>query len=100
MSTSITNDPDANGRVTGLMNQVLSPVETPPAVKHRLRDEILEVARQRAENTVRLERDRRAHTWIIGAAIGTVVAVAGGVWLVLRNRLMNDSGSTGEGAGN
>jgi len=100
VSTSITNDPDVNGRVTGLMNQVLSPVEAPPAVKRRLRDEILEVARQRAENTVRLERDRRAHTWIIGAAIGTVVAVAGGVWLVLRNRLMNDSGSTGEGTGN
>lgn len=86
---------EADGKVTGLINEALAPVETPPAVKRRLRDEILEVARQRAESTVRVEPDRRAVTWVVGAAVGTVVAVASGVWWVLRNRLVADSTKAG-----
>ena len=98
MSTDTTSGLEENGQVTGLINEALAPVEPPPAVKQRLRDEILQVARQRAEKAVRLEPDRRPATWVIGAAVGTVVAVASGVWWVLRNRMLDDSSTPGRGA--
>lgn len=98
MSTDITSGPEADGQVAGLINEALAPVEPPTAVKQRLRDEILQVARQRAERAVQLEPDQRPATWVIGVAVGTVLAVASGVWWVLRNRMMGGSGTPGRGA--
>jgi hypothetical protein len=100
MSTHMTNDLEnkEDGQVAGLINEALAPVEAPAAVKRRLRDEILEVARQKTEKTIRLEPDKRASTWVIGAAVGTIVALASGVWLVLRNRMLDDSGTPGREA--
>ena len=91
MSIDVANDVETDGQVTELMNRALAPVEAPAAVKRRLRDEILEAARLSAEGAVRLERNRRVGTWVIGAALGTAVAVASGVWLVLRKHLAGDS---------
>ena len=95
----MTNDLDnSDGQVTGLINEALAPVEPPPAVKRRLRDEILEVARLRAEQTVQLEPDKRAPGWVVGAAVGAAVALASGVWLVIRNRLLDSSAESGRAA--
>jgi hypothetical protein len=70
---------------------VLAPVRPPPAVKRRLRDEILEETRQRLSQDVRIEPEKPTARWVIRVAVTSAVAIAGAVLLVARGRLSGRS---------
>ena len=89
---------DQASELAGQMHDALAPVRPPPAVKRRLRDEILDVAQQRMAQDVRIESNSRGREWMIGAALGSVVALAGGILVVVRNRLLDRPDGTRQGA--
>jgi hypothetical protein len=89
---------DQASELAGQMHDALAPVRPPPSVKRRLRDEILDVAQQRMAQDVRIESDSRGREWMIGAALGSVVALVGGIIVVLRNHLLDRPDGTRQGA--
>lgn len=79
--------------LAGQVKEALTPVKAPPSVRDRLRDEVVEVAQRRLCQDVRVESPPPRREWAIGAAIGSAVALIGGVLYLLRSRMQGPSQS-------
>ncbi len=77
--------------LAGQVKEALAPVKAPPSVKDKLRVELVEIAQHRQSQDVRVESPPRRREWAIGAAIGSVVALASGVLCLLRSRMQGPS---------
>ena len=77
--------------LAGQVREALTPVKAPASVRDRLRDEVVEVAQRRLCQDVRVESPPRRREWAIGAAIGSAVALIGGVLYLLRSRMQGPS---------
>jgi len=77
--------------LAGQVKEALAPVKAPPAVKDRLRVELVEVAQHRQLQDLRVEPPSRRREWAMGATIGSVVALLGGALYLLRSRLQGPS---------
>ncbi len=76
--------------LAGQVKDALAPVKAPPAVRDKLRVELLEVAEHHQRQDVRVEAPPRHRAWVIGAA----VALAGGVLHLLRSRTSGKESGT------
>jgi len=77
--------------LAGQVKEALTPVRAPPAVRDRLRDEVVEVAQRRVCQDVRVESTNRRREWAFGAAIGSAMALIGWALHVLRSRMHKPS---------
>ena len=77
--------------LAGQVKEILAPVKAPPAVRDRLREEVVEVAQRRLCQDVRVEPPPRRREWAIGAVVGSVMALVGGVLYLLRSRMQGPS---------
>ena len=77
--------------LAGQVKEALAPVKAPPSVKDKLRVELVEIAQHRQSQDMRVESPPRRREWAIGAAIGSVVALASGVVYLLRSRMQGPS---------
>ena len=77
--------------LAGQVKEALTPVKAPASVRDRLRDEVVEVAQRRLCQDIRVESPPRRREWAIGAAIGSAVALIGGVLYLLRSRMQGPS---------
>lgn len=73
--------------LAGQVKEALAPVKAPPSVKDKLRVELVEIAQHRQCQDVRVEAPSRRREWALGAAIGSAVALVGGVLYLLRSRI-------------
>jgi len=70
----------------GQIQEVLAPRKPASAFRHQLRWELLEMAQGHPDRDVSLAESPAPRELIIGAAIGSVVALAGGIVYLLRTR--------------
>ncbi len=95
VSTEAEDEPGVS-ELAGQVREALAPVRAPSSVRDKLRVELLEVAQHRQCQDVRVEPPSRRGEWAIGAAIGSAVALAGGVLYLLRCRLQGTSPADGK----
>lgn len=74
--------------LAGQVKEALTPVAPPASVKDRLRSELLLIVEQRTRRELVVEPIPRRRKWAIGAAVGSVLALAGGALYWLRNRTL------------
>jgi hypothetical protein len=86
ISTRAEDEPEVI-ELAGQVREALAPVKAPPSVRDKLRVELLEVAQHRQSQDMRVESPPRRREWALGAAIGSMVALVGGVLYLLRVRL-------------
>jgi hypothetical protein len=86
ISTDAEGDPEVI-ELAGQVKEALTPVKAPPAVRDKLRVELVEVAQHRQCQDVLVESPSRRREWAIGAAIGSAVALVGGVLYLLRSHI-------------
>jgi hypothetical protein len=72
--------------LAGQIQEVLAPRKPTSAFRHHLRWELLEMAQGHPDRDVSLAESAAPRELIIGAAIGSVVALAGGIVYLLRTR--------------
>jgi hypothetical protein len=92
VSTEAEDEP-AVIELAGQVREVLAPVKAPSSVRDKLRVELLEVAQHRQRQDLRVESPSRRREWVLGAAIGSAVALASGVLYLLRSRMQGPSPS-------
>jgi hypothetical protein len=73
-------------RLAGRVKEALAPVHPSPSFKGKLRADLAEMARYRKSRNVVLEVPSRPRELLIGAAIGSAVALAGGIAYLIRVR--------------
>jgi len=72
--------------LVGQIREVLAPRKPASSFRHRLRWELLQMAQGHPDRDVSLAESSAPRELIIGAAIGSVVALAGGIVYLLRTR--------------
>jgi len=72
--------------LAGQIRGVLTPRKPAPSFRRRLRQELVEMALGHPDRDVSLAEPSAPRELIIGAAIGSAVALAGGIVYVLRLR--------------
>jgi hypothetical protein len=73
-------------RLAGRVKKALEPVQPSASFKSKLRADLGEMARYRTSRGVVLEAPSRPRELLIGAAIGSAVALAGGIAYLIRVR--------------
>ena len=73
----------------------LAPAKPSSAYRRKLRLELLEVAQQRMRQDVRMAPSAPSRELFIGAAIGSAMALAGGIVYLVRNHLQTRSQHAG-----
>jgi hypothetical protein len=84
-------DEPAVVELAGQVKEALAPVKAPPSVRDKLRIELVEVAQHRQCQDLRVESPSRRREWAIGAIVGSLAALAGGVLYLLRSRMQGPS---------
>ncbi len=73
-------------RLAGQVKDALAPVRPAPAFGRKLRGDLTEMARRRMSQDVVIELPSAPRELLIGAAIGSAVALAGGIAYLIRAR--------------
>jgi hypothetical protein len=98
-SVQMSNEPEDEPAVIELAGQVkeaLAPVKAPSSVRDKLRVELVEFAQHRQSQDLRVEFPSRRREWAIGAVLGSLAALAGGVLYLLRSRMQGPSQADGQ----
>jgi len=67
------------------LRAALRPQSPSSAFRQRLRQDLIQMAEQRMHRDVRIASSAPAKSWIIGAAIGSAMALAGGIAYLLHS---------------
>ena len=73
-------------RLAAQVKQALAPVCPSPSFKRKLRTNLTEMARRRESRDIMVDVPSRPRELLIGAAIGSAVALAGGIAYLIRVR--------------
>lgn len=73
-------------RLAGQVRDALVPVRPAPSFRRKLRADLTKLARQRNASNVVVDLPARPRELLIGAAIGSAVALAGGIAYLIRVR--------------
>jgi hypothetical protein len=73
-------------RLAAQLKVVLAPVRPSAAFRHKLRTNLTEMARHRHSRNIVVDVPSRPRELLIGAAIGSAVALAGGIAYLIRVR--------------
>jgi len=73
-------------RLAGQVRNALVPVRPTPAFRRKLRADLARLARQRSASNVVVDFPPRPRELLIGAVIGSAVALAGGIAYLIRAR--------------
>ncbi len=73
-------------RLAAQIKQALAPVSPSLSYKEKLRKRLTEMARQRKSQDVVVELGAQQRQLLVGAAIGSAVALAGGIAYLIRAR--------------
>jgi hypothetical protein len=76
-------------QVAAQVKGALTPVQPSPAFKEKLRSDLIELGRRSKTGDVLVEPPTRPKELLIGAAIGSAVALAGGIayWMRVRSQV-------------
>jgi len=73
-------------QLAGQVKDALAPAHPAPAFRRKLRSDLTEMARRRMSQDVIVELHSAPRELLIGAAIGSAVALAGGIAYLIRAR--------------
>lgn len=96
MMTSPAEEVPEWGDLLAQVEEALTPRRPSAAFRRRLRRELVEMAQGHADREVSLAEPSTHRELIIGAAIGSAVALAGGIVYLLRIREQSRDRSIGE----
>jgi len=77
--------------VADQVKKTLRPTELPNMIKRQLRGQLLETAQRKRSNPVVLEKAEVPRRLVVSAAVGSVVALAGGLVYLIRTKIQSRS---------
>ena len=83
-------------RLAEEVRSALAPVRPDPAFKHRLASSLTEMAQRRHSQDVLVAPPPARRELIVGAAIGSAVALAGGIVYLVRSHIQTRSEQVGQ----
>jgi hypothetical protein len=83
-------------RLAGQVKGALVPVGPSPPYRQKLALDLARMAQQRTNEGLRIALRSPRRDWLLGAAIGSAVAVVGGIAFLIRTRLQAESQHTSQ----